>query len=76
MSQLWVRWVFLIGHGFMGFLDELVFLPIIVVGEGTTLRAFYQLCGRFMRLCISSLGCKNAGMILLSMGDGTFTHLS
>jgi hypothetical protein len=68
------------------FLDELVCLPLMGSGVGTTLRAFclsapwqiYETLNLLLR--VQEFGfitlSQGAGMILLSMGDGLLTLLS
>jgi hypothetical protein len=90
--KLWVRWALFIGCGFTGFLWFIC--PLLGEGKKSWEHFAHQPCGRSIRPCISSLGCRNvdlelplrvqecrsltpedAGMIVLSMGDGMLTHL-
>jgi hypothetical protein len=52
------------------FSGELVWFPPLL-GEGKQFWEHFahQLCGRSIRLCISPLGCRNAGLHLLRMQE-------
>jgi hypothetical protein len=61
VSQLWVRWVFLIDHGFAAFL-RWTGLVCTFIGDGETiLRAFCSSAlWQIYQILYHSLGCRNA----------------
>jgi hypothetical protein len=55
---------------FKGFLKWTGLVIIFIGGREQSWEHFaHQPCGRFIRLCISSLGCRNAGLHLLRMQE-------
>jgi hypothetical protein len=61
---------FSLAMGSWAFLSELVwFVPLLGEGKKSWEHFAHQPCGWYTRLCISPLGCRNAGLWLLRMHE-------